>query len=605
MAAAELSLAIDFSITRGDAAHRFAHSAVSPDASRVLAVCTGQSTAIQSNEGRIFRVDCYGRSCSPQRCPIDCECCSAVHECVPHWHAVSALRSDHQQPLWLRRARCSRSLCTQASAVAGSRSVCHSILAHVGHLFLSSDRLRGPRCPLVILCCSSLPSLFPSPRCLAAFLSSANMSRHAPAFDSTGDSTVTRVGTAAASSHSAPRKTPAYMQPTASNTLPEYANTEAEQIRASFTTGNYRLIAHLPTEIKAHHVSEATANRIDDNITSAYFVAPHGSYRKLGTKDSLFSTFDYKPEEYSLASTLLRQERENKEGKRLEAHPQPFLYSTPRPLLINSLAGATPPEEAAGYVEPYASAEDHARRASYAHAQGLLHGPFVPTPASRSIGDDKVIRLKLPTILQELMSALDRDWGDLEFQIYADAEEIIILQFTVASIDNPAALSKYMSMFMRTSEIISKFHLVKLVELWNHRNDDGTFLYFAVKPPWVRRETRESFEKLHPERLTASEERRRIKEAAAAREEEEKQQQQQRQIQAQQHPMLLPGSGASTARQSTTASGAGAGAGRTTLSTADREQMEQLMASFDAGLQGRKTGSAGASQPLQQTQSRY
>ena len=298
------------------------------------------------------------------------------------------------------------------------------------------------------------------------------MSRHAAQLDSThaGES---RVATAHAhTAGAAPRKSPAYMHPTASQSLPEYSNTESEQIRASFHAGNYRMIAHLPTEIKPHHVSEATANRIDDNITSAYFVAPHGSYRKLGTKDSLFSTFDYKPEEYALASTLLRQEREAKEGKQKEAHAQPFLYSTPRPLLMNALAGATPPEEAATYVEPYASAEDHARRSNYAHSQALLHGPFVPTLAARSIGDDKVIRLKLPTILGELMTSLDRDWGDAEFQIYADPEEIVIVQFTRASVDSPQALSKYMSMFMRTSEIISKYQLVK-VRRRDRRNERG------------------------------------------------------------------------------------------------------------------------------------
>ena len=141
---------------------------------------------------------------------------------------------------------------------------------------------------------------------------------------------------------------------------------------------------------------------------------------------------------------------------------------------------------------------------------------------------------------------------------------------------------------------------VQLVELWDHPSDDGVFQYFALRPPWVHRPTRESFERLHPERQTASEERRRIKEAAAAKEEEEKQQQQQRQIQSQQHPMLLPGSGASTARPP-------AVAGRSTLSTADREHMEQLMASFDAGLQGRttKTGATNVTQPMQQTQTRY
>lgn len=200
-------------------------------------------------------------------------------------------------------------------------------------------------------------------------------------------------------------------------------------------------------------MSEATANRIDDNITSSYFVAPHGSYRKFGAKDALFSTFDYVPEEYSLASQLSTMVRKDHEQRRLAVNPLPFLYSTPRPLLINGLAGKASPEESERYAgqDVYLSAEEQTRRMQYLDSQSILHGPFVPTGGSRSIGDDKIIRLKLPDIVSKLMRELDADWGDTSFQIYCDPEDLIIVQFDQATIDNPKGLMAYMNMFVKTN----------------------------------------------------------------------------------------------------------------------------------------------------------
>lgn len=212
------------------------------------------------------------------------------------------------------------------------------------------------------------------------------------------------------------------------------------------------MLKHLPTELRPHHVSEATLSRIEDNITSANFVAPYGSYRKLGGRgnDALFSTFDYKPEVYSRPAELISEERQKQEARRLAVNPLPFLYSTPRPLLLNGLAGAADPAENEKFSEPYEGAEDAARRSAFLANQGLLHGPFVPTTGARSIGPDRVIRLKLPEIVSSLMRALDADWGDAVFQIYVDHDELIIVQFEVASVDNVKGLLSYMNMFVKT-----------------------------------------------------------------------------------------------------------------------------------------------------------
>jgi hypothetical protein len=43
--------------------------------------------------------------------------------------------------------------------------------------------------------------------------------------------------------------------------------------------------------------------------------------------------------------------------------------------------------------------------------------------------------------------------------------------------------------------------LSKVVELWNHRPDGGS-IYYAFKPPWVRRPHHDAYFILHPERRT-------------------------------------------------------------------------------------------------------
>jgi hypothetical protein len=212
-----------------------------------------------------------------------------------------------------------------------------------------------------------------------------------------------------------------------------------------------RLIAHLPTELRAHHVSEATAHRIDDNITSAYFVAPHGSYRKLGSKDALFSRFDYRAAEYSLATQLQQATSRREAENQARVSAQPFAYTRCRPQLLSGLAGATPPDEQLLYVDRFEEADELRKREAFLQSRRILHGPFIPSTGSRSIGHDALISLRLPDIVASLMREIDADWGDTEFQIYVDEEELIIVQFLASSIDNPKGLMAYMNMFVKTN----------------------------------------------------------------------------------------------------------------------------------------------------------
>jgi len=389
---------------------------------------------------------------------------------------------------------------------------------------------------------------------------------------------------------------PHYALPTTSTVLPEYANSEADVIRASFTTGNYRLISHLPNELKAHHVSEATASRIDDNITSAHFVAPHGSVRRLGGRgnDALFSTFDYKPEQYDRAVQLQTEMRKQQEERRLQVNPLPFLYSTPRPVLTNALAGALP--HAAPGADPFEGSNTSASRQAFLEHQGLLHGPFVPSGGSRTVGEDRVIRLKLPEIVARLLRALDEDWADAHFQVYVDEDDLIMVQFAVASVDGGNSsngnglrgLQSYMNMFVKTAPVVSEFQLAKLPELWHHvpADADGN-IYYALRPPWVRRRAEESMFALHPELSTAGGTFQKQRRTGELKEQERAQL-------PSAGPLLLTagssngGNAAAAPAASASLSGAAAGGekgGSRLLTAEERERMHAMMASFDAGVQ--------------------
>jgi hypothetical protein len=154
------------------------------------------------------------------------------------------------------------------------------------------------------------------------------------------------------------------------------------------------------------------------------------------------------------------------------------------------------------------------------------------------------------------------------------------------------------------SEVVSEYALSKLVELWNHSGSDG-FLYYAFRPPWVRRTAQESFFVLHPEMSVPG-----GKFVDGARQE--------RIAQGEQEQLrLTAGSGASTARsqhggsdlartqaqQPSTIQLAGnpppaavaSSSHQAKMSAEEREQMANLMASFDAGLVVRKDAPAASS----------
>ena len=58
---------------------------------------------------------------------------------------------------------------------------------------------------------------------------------------------------------------------------------------------------------------------------------------------------------------------------------------------------------------------------------------------------------------------LEEDWEDSDFQIYADEEDLIIIEFSLDSLDNPKGLLAYMNHMNNNLSMLSEFRLTKMV----------------------------------------------------------------------------------------------------------------------------------------------
>lgn len=290
---------------------------------------------------------------------------------------------------------------------------------------------------------------------------------------------------------------PHYALPNASTEAAMYVNREADMVKESFQTGNFRSIAMLPTGFRCGTVLDSSANHIDANITSAIYHAPHGSYKVFG-KNRVFQEFAYTPSQYNLADQLRVQEAEKKEEKRKEVHTAQFVYSSPfaglkqdpnRPLFNK--------EEEPKYVEPFHAAKDAKLRDQWLSQSKVLAGPFLPN-TEKIMSNTHSDRGRLPDMMRTLATLLDRDWEDCEFQIYRDEQDLIVMEFDLETVDSEKGLLTYINNIITNNAELAGYALSKVPELWAHSKDGS--IYYALKPSWVSRETTLAYYTLHPER---------------------------------------------------------------------------------------------------------
>lgn len=275
---------------------------------------------------------------------------------------------------------------------------------------------------------------------------------------------------------------PHYMLPNFSSILPEYANSEVDQIRSAFATGNYTSIQKIPAKLLANAVNQARFEQMDENRLAQPRVG------KIVTKNGLFNQFEYSPSRFSLTDELAQLERLQSEAKRTEISGRDFV-SCPD-------GKKTKFEDAFGdknfryphLYEPYPDTKDEERHKKWLEDKKILHGAFVPSGMRPPV--DAVTRKLIPEIIKEFHEVFSADWEGVEFSIALTEDENLAVRFEVATLECESGLIAYMNVFVRSHRLTSKYNLQKVAEDWNSKPGDGG-LYFVFRPPWVRNRSKD------------------------------------------------------------------------------------------------------------------
>ena len=270
---------------------------------------------------------------------------------------------------------------------------------------------------------------------------------------------------------------PNYMMPNFASILPEYSNSEADQIRHAFSVGNYQSLTKMPTKLGPNEVWKARQSQIDGNRMNK-----NPANAKIVTSCGLFSQFEYVPSRYSLAKEIENVERMEAEAKRLQIAGRDFVCGVEAKKYKHQDGFDASVLRSIQSSEPYDLSHDVATRAKWIADKKVLHGPFV-TPANFSL--DKPTRKLLPTILKEIQDVIEQDWEGYVFEVSLTDDDNIAIRFETISVDSERGLVAYMNVFARTHVLMSKYSLTKLTEDWNAKPGDGG-LYFVLRPPWVK-----------------------------------------------------------------------------------------------------------------------
>ncbi|OWZ13306.1 hypothetical protein PHMEG_00013390 [Phytophthora megakarya] len=275
---------------------------------------------------------------------------------------------------------------------------------------------------------------------------------------------------------------PRYMRPTFSSILPEYANSEADQIRKAFGTGNYSNIQKIPVRLQNNAVNQARFEKMNENR----LLQPKTG--KIATKNGLFNKFEYIPSRFNLTNGQAHMERLRSEAKRTEISGQNFVSGSAAVRLKHEDAFGATNFRYPHMQEPYPNLQQEKKHKRYLEEKKILHGAFVPCGQRPPV--DAVTRKLMPQIIHEMHEVIAADWQDLAFFISPAKDENIVVRFNEVAIECENGLVAYMNVFCKTNRVTSKYGLHKVAEDWNAKPGDGG-LYFAFRPPWVKNRSKD------------------------------------------------------------------------------------------------------------------
>lgn len=92
----------------------------------------------------------------------------------------------------------------------------------------------------------------------------------------------------------------------------------------------------------------------------------------------------------------------------------------------------------------------------------------------------------LPEMVGYIKRNLLTDWSDINFIIGSNPEDYIEIRFDNDSLDSVKGLHAYMNTLINTNDIMIKYRLRRIIEFWDHKSEDGKYIYYMIGPPWAK-----------------------------------------------------------------------------------------------------------------------
>jgi hypothetical protein len=297
----------------------------------------------------------------------------------------------------------------------------------------------------------------------------------------------------------APKST--FASETFSSALPDYTNVESENVRQAFMPMNFHTLSKLPTRIRPDAVLRSKQVTLKKNLSAVNRPAPE---HKSLSRHGLFHSFEYIPSKFTRQDDIARQERLRAETKMHSISSAPFLYaSTARPMKYEDAFDDK--DLKFPYMgDPYEGARDQQNRIRWISESKTLHGPFLPTGKATALSSTPT-RSLLPDMVRQIHATLRQDWPTCNFSVMVNEEDSIIMRFEGSTVDSLKALLGYMNTMMRDhsqalpgSRWYNRYNLRRVVEDWARQDDEG-YIFFTVRPPWVKISKLNTFLTLRPE----------------------------------------------------------------------------------------------------------
>lgn len=288
---------------------------------------------------------------------------------------------------------------------------------------------------------------------------------------------------------------PSYLRPNAASTMSEYSNAESEYIRAAFSSGSCLPIRSIPEDIKPSALTASLRAKADSNRRS--IPEPTAS----GGKKDVFKQFEYVSSRYSLADELKRRDRLEAESKRMAISGKAFIGSDTRAKMKHEDTFEDKEFRFPHLGDEYDAGTEQRRRMQWIKDSKILHGPFVPSGKHKPLeAPDKSV---MPVILKEIHRLLNSDWGEYRFEVLATEDDLVVVRFDLTDLESERGVQAYMNVFASSSDVCVKYKLARVTEDW-HSKPGGDWLYYMLRPPWVRVRITDTYFTLHPEERTVA-----------------------------------------------------------------------------------------------------